>query len=115
MQQFARHTSHCPRCKDPFRVYMKGDTLCELGHACARGVAQYVYSKAGEAYSVVDRDATNARVQIEIAPRCDAIRGLLKAVDQGLKIRSQELSAVVIVYAEPGRSKRNHYQGLAFH
>jgi hypothetical protein len=60
MQRFAAHASHCPRCKDPYRVYMEGGTLCERGHAHARDVAQYVYSKAGKAYSVIDRSATNA-------------------------------------------------------
>jgi hypothetical protein len=59
-------------------------------------VAQYVYSKDGKAYSVVDRDATDARVQIqiEIPQGCDVVRGLLMAVHQGLKI-DQKLSPVV--------------------
>jgi hypothetical protein len=65
---------------------MEGGTLCERGHAHARDVAQYVYFKAGKTYSVIDRSATDARVQIEIPAKCDAIRGLLKAVDQGLKV-----------------------------
>jgi hypothetical protein len=95
MQHFAHHASRCPRCEDPFGVYMKGDTLCERGNAYARDVAQYVYSKAGKAYSVVDCNATDACVQIEIPSRCDAVRGLLKAVDQGLKIKSQKLSPVM--------------------
>lgn len=95
MQHFAAHASHCPRCADPFYVYMKGSTLCDRGHAYARDVAQYIYSKAGKAYSVVDRDASDLRVQIEIPPRCDAVRGLLKAVDKGLKVRSHTLRPVV--------------------
>jgi hypothetical protein len=73
MQRFTHHTSHCPRCEDPFRVYVKGNTLCERGHAYARDVAQYVYCKAGKACSVIDRNATGARVQIEIPPRHDAV------------------------------------------
>ena len=95
MLHFAAHASHCPRCEDPYRVYMKGGTLCDRGHAYARDVAQYVYSKAGKAYSVIDREETDTRVQIEIPARCDAIRNLLKAVDQGLKIRSQSSRPVV--------------------
>jgi hypothetical protein len=43
-------------------------------------VGQYVYSKAGKAHSVIDRNASDARVQIEIPRGCDAIRGLLVAV-----------------------------------
>ena len=95
MQRFAAHASHCPRCKDPYRVYIEGGTLCERGHAHARDVAQYVYSKAGKAYSVIDRSATDARVQIEIPAKCDAIRGLLKAVDHGLKVRGPASRPVV--------------------
>jgi hypothetical protein len=74
---------------------MDGGTLCERGHAHARVVAQYVYSRAGKAYSVIDRSATYARVQIEIPAKCDAIRGLLKAVDQGLKVRGPSSKPVV--------------------
>jgi hypothetical protein len=55
MQHFAGHASHCPRCADPLHVYMKGGTLCDRGHAYARGVAQYIYCKAGKAYPVNDR------------------------------------------------------------
>lgn len=95
MQHFASYALRCPRCENPFRVYLNGDTLCERGHAYARDVAQYVYSKAGKAYSVADFNATGARVQIKIPPRCDAVRGLLKAVNQGLEIKCQKLPAVV--------------------
>jgi hypothetical protein len=95
MQRFAGHASHCPRCADPYHVYMKGGALCDRGNAYARDVAQYIYSKAGKAYSVVDRDANDLRVQIEIPPRCDAVRQLLKAVDKGLKARSQLLRPIV--------------------
>jgi hypothetical protein len=44
---------------------------------------------------VIDRSATDARVQIEIPAKCDAIRGLLKAVDQGLKVKSPASRPVV--------------------
>jgi hypothetical protein len=95
MQRFAHHASHCPRCQDPYRVFIEGDTLCDRGHAYARDVSQYVYSKAGKAYSVIDRSTTDARVQIEIPAKCDAIRGLLKAVDHGLKIKSPALKPLI--------------------
>ena len=50
------------------------------GNAYARDVAQYVYSKAGKAYSVIDRSANDARVQIEIPAKCKAIQGLLRPI-----------------------------------
>jgi hypothetical protein len=74
---------------------MTGGTLCERGRAYARDVAQYVYSKAGKAYSVIDRSATDACVQIEIPAKCDAIRGLLRALDEGLKIKGPASRPVV--------------------
>jgi hypothetical protein len=85
---------------------MEGGTLCERGHAHARDVAQYVYSKAGKAYSVIHRSATDTSIQIEIPAKCDAIRGLLKAVDQGLKVRGPASRPVVThdrTYHVPGR------------
>ena len=95
MQCFAAHTSHCPRCKDPYRAYKNGDTLCERGHAYAGDVVQYVYPQAGKAYSVIDRNATDARIQIKIPEKRDAIRELLKAVDHGPKVRRPAFRPVV--------------------
>jgi hypothetical protein len=56
---------------------------------------QYVYPKAGKAYSVVGHDATGARVRIEIPAHFDAVQSLLKAMNQGLKIMNQKLSSIV--------------------
>jgi hypothetical protein len=95
MQHFAGHASHCSRCADPFHVYMKGGTLCDRGRAYARDVAQYIYSEAGKVYSVNDCNTTDDQVQIEIPPQYDVVRGLLEAVDRGLKIRSQTLDPVI--------------------
>jgi hypothetical protein len=53
-----------------------------------------------------DRNATDARVQIEIPARCDAIRELLKVVDQGLKVKGPASRPVVIhgrTYHVPNR------------
>jgi hypothetical protein len=69
---------------------MKGGNLCRNSHTYARDVIQYIYSKDGKAYSVINREASDLRVQIEIIPRCDAVRGLLRAVDNGLKVRRKK-------------------------
>jgi hypothetical protein len=95
MRCFAAHTAHCSRCEDPCRVYMTDGTLCERGYGYARDVAQYVYSKDGKAYSVIDRSATDARVQIEIPAKYDAIRGLLRVMGEVLKARGPALKPVV--------------------
>jgi hypothetical protein len=54
-----------------------------------------VETRAGKAYSVIDRSATDTLVQIEIPAECDAIRGLLRAVDKGLKLRGPASRPVV--------------------
>jgi hypothetical protein len=52
-------------------------------------VAQYIYNKAGLPFSVTDERRTGDRVQIEVPAGCDAVRGLLKAMDRGLRIRGK--------------------------
>ena len=88
MEAFSSHASRCSTCADPYRVYIQGGTLCDRGHAYAKDVAQYVYSKGGKPYSSLDK-SRGSTVQIEIPAGCDAIRGLLKAVDRGFRARSQ--------------------------
>lgn len=86
LKAFARHASHCPVCAHPYDVHRKGGTLCSKGHARALDVAQYVFTKAGQAFSVVDLDG-NRRVQMEIPADCGAVRELLKAMERGLRLR----------------------------
>jgi hypothetical protein len=74
IQHFAQHASRYPRCEDPYRVHIKGGTLCERGHVYAGDVVRYVYSKAGKAYSIVDRCPTTTQVQIEILPYESCLR-----------------------------------------
>jgi hypothetical protein len=38
VQRFIVHASHCLRYEDPYRVYVKGATLCERSHAHSRDV-----------------------------------------------------------------------------
>ncbi|MCJ1477768.1 hypothetical protein MMC13_006441 [Lambiella insularis] len=85
MKAFARHASHCSTCTNPYQVHLRGGTLCPKGHQRALDVAQYVYNKGGQAYSVVDREG-HQRVQIEIPVGCDSVRSLLRAMERGLRI-----------------------------
>ncbi len=89
MEAFSSHASRCSACADPYRVYIQGGTLCDRGHIYARDVAQYVFTKAGKAYSKMDRERNDSTVQIEIPAGCDAVRSLLKAVDRGFRARAQ--------------------------
>ena len=96
MREFAIHAAKCRQCRSPYQVHLAGERLCDRGHALALDVAQYIYSKAGKAFSLIDRERTEERVQIEIPKGCDVIRDLLKAVDRGMRLRrKQELKPVV--------------------
>ena len=86
MKAFARHASHCGACAHPYDAFRRGGTLCSRGHQRALDVAQYLYNKAGHAHSVIDREQ-GQRVHVEIPARCDAVRGLLKAMERGLRLR----------------------------
>ncbi|KAI9774171.1 MAG: hypothetical protein M1840_005264 [Geoglossum simile] len=87
IRRFASHASHCPECAHPYEVHIAGGTLCNRGHRYAQSVAAYVYNKAGKAYSVMDREDGLAPTQVEIPIHCEAVRGLLKAMERGLRIR----------------------------
>jgi len=66
---------------------MEGGTLCDRGHAYARDVGKYIYSKAGKPFALLDRQMTGDRVQVEVPADCDSVRGLIKAFDRGMKIK----------------------------
>ncbi|KAL6714268.1 hypothetical protein ACLMJK_007691 [Lecanora helva] len=86
MKRFARHASQCSTCAHPYDVHRKGGSLCSKGHSRALDVTQYVFNKAGQAFSVVDLDG-NHRVQMEIPADCSVVRELLKALERGLRLR----------------------------
>lgn len=87
MEHFNKHAKHCQDCFDPYSTHLSGGTLCDQGHRLAQDVAHYVYSKGGRAYSMLDRESLKQRVQVEIPPHCDKVRGLLRAVDHGLRVQ----------------------------
>lgn len=88
MKAFAKHCSHCRTCSDPYAVHMSGHSLCTKGLQRALDVTQYVFNKAGKAFSVVDLEGKK-RCEVEIPADCDAVRQLLKAIERGLRLRSQ--------------------------
>ncbi|KAI9818766.1 MAG: hypothetical protein M1827_007586 [Pycnora praestabilis] len=87
---FAKHASHCRTCANPYEVHLNGGTLCDRGHEHARNVAAYVYNLSGKAYSTIDVEEGNKRVQVEIPSRCEVVRDLLKAMERGLRLRRRE-------------------------
>ena len=80
MQAFTRHASHCSTCAHLYGVHRKDGSLCSKGRQRALDVAQYVFNKAGQTFSVVDLDG-NRRVQMEILAHCSVVQELLKAVE----------------------------------
>jgi hypothetical protein len=107
MKAFARHASHCSSCAHPYDVHRRGGTLCAKGHQRAIDVAQYLYNKSGQAYSLVDHEG-NQRMQVEIPLGCEAVRELLKAMERGLRLRRK---APVVSYDQtyhvPARHSAN--------
>ena len=88
MKEFNRHADRCSSCADPYKVYKEGKSLCAEGRDLAELVAQYLYTRDGQAYSSVDEKG-NRRIQVEIPAGCDAVRGLLKAMEHKLRLHRQ--------------------------
>jgi hypothetical protein len=87
MEHFHKHAEVCRDCRDPYKTHKAGKTLCDQGHRLAQDVAHYVYSKGGRPYSMLDRESLRQRVQVEIPPHCGNVRGLLQAVDHGMRVQ----------------------------
>jgi hypothetical protein len=102
MRAFSKHASHCDTCYDPYQVYKNRGQLCSRGHQRALDVAQYVYQKGGQAYSLVDRERSQ-RVQIEIPAGCEPVRQLLKAMERGLLSSKRAPSSFDKNYFIPAR------------
>lgn len=111
MKAFARHAAHCVSCAHPYEVHKQGRTLCVKGHQRALDVAKYLYSKGDRAFSLVDRES-NIRTRVEIPAGCEAVRGLLKAMERGLRLRRRApiLSYDENYYVAPRRIQTGDFQ-----
>lgn len=94
MNHFTRHASHCSICVNPYTAYRQDIPLCGRGNALARDVANYIYSKGGKPYSVIDRQR-GERIQIQIPAGMEVISLLTKAFDRGLVLQRREKISVV--------------------
>ncbi|KAH8427938.1 uncharacterized protein LDX57_005641 [Aspergillus melleus] len=93
MTNFERHAGHCYQCADPLQVHREDRSLCDRGHQYALDVADYIYSKNGKAYSVVGRE-TNQPIMVRIPRNSVAVRGLLLAIEDGLRLHRRERQPV---------------------
>ncbi|RHZ46561.1 uncharacterized protein CDV56_101552 [Aspergillus thermomutatus] len=89
MTAFERHASHCSQCADPLRVHQEDRTLCDRGRQYAIDVAEYLYSENGKAKSVIDRELSQPTL-VKIPRDCVAVRGLLLAIEDGLRLQRKE-------------------------
>ena len=92
LRRFAKHADTCSTCSPS-----KGD-LCPKGYARAKDVEEYVFQKAGKAYSVVDLNS-GRRMQIEIPSDCSSVvRDLFKGMERGLRTRASKSEDKPISY-----------------
>lgn len=89
MTAFERHASHCSQCADPLRVHQEDRSLCDRGHQYAIDVAEYLYSENGKAKSVIDRELSQPTL-VKIPRDCVAVRGLLLAIEDGMRLQRKE-------------------------
>lgn len=110
MKAFANHCSHCDQCAHPYENHLRSKPLCSKGHQRAVDVAQYLFNKAGKAFSVVDLNG-NKRMQVEIPVDCAVVRDLLKAMERGLRLRRDPpLKSYDETYYVPSRRPQREYE-----
>ncbi|OJJ78102.1 hypothetical protein ASPBRDRAFT_50892 [Aspergillus brasiliensis CBS 101740] len=83
------HANHCTRCADPMTAYEEKRSLCKRGTQYARDVTEYLRSKNGKIYSVVDLER-NRSTLVRVPLKCVAVRQLLLAIENGLRVSVRE-------------------------
>ncbi|RAK98810.1 uncharacterized protein BO80DRAFT_427140 [Aspergillus ibericus CBS 121593] len=104
ISQFERHASHCPQCADPMTVLEETRSLCKRGNQYACDVVDYLRSKNGKIYSVVDLEL-NRSTLVKIPLNHKAVRQLLLAIEHGLRVTPAVNPPPVITY-EPAPPRR---------
>jgi hypothetical protein len=95
MCRFAHHARHCAYCARPLALVAQGRNLCAQGAHHANNVRQYIYSKGGKLYSLVDYEQGQT-MQIEIPSDCDVVRDLMLALGRGLATQPRKTRTVVV-------------------
>ncbi|KAF4541951.1 Macro domain containing protein 1 [Lasiodiplodia theobromae] len=91
LYDFEMHARACAECRNPYDVHRSGRQLCDEGHRLAQQVAHFLYMKRdGEAYSTEEEDRQVVRVEIQ--PTYEEARGLLRAIERGIRHRRQFVS-----------------------
>ncbi|OOF90265.1 hypothetical protein ASPCADRAFT_212114 [Aspergillus carbonarius ITEM 5010] len=108
ISQFERHASHCPQCADPMTVLEAKLSLCKRGNQYARDVVDYLRSKNGKIYSVVDLELHRSTL-VKVPLKNAAVRQLLLAIEQGLRVTLPATSPVTpppVISYDPAPPRR---------
>ena len=86
---FEEHAQKCVFCRDPYKVYMSHNDLCQAGHSEARRVASLMfYQTDGHVYSTTEERGRICR--LELPQDYKQVKGLLEAIERSLRHRSGE-------------------------
>lgn len=101
LYHFEHHAKYCTACHDPYKSFKrtKTGTLCATGLALAQDAVYHVRYIDGEIYST----ATDAGqlVRVEVPPKYDNLRSLVKAVARGMRVHRAAPAVVHHAYAHP--------------
>ncbi|KAJ5317036.1 hypothetical protein PENANT_c030G05483 [Penicillium antarcticum] len=86
--EFEEHAIHCRHCSNAVETLRDGRSLCDQGNAGARTLIQYIHSRNGKYYSVVDAEAGKS-TRVKLPRDAYSVRNLLTAIEQGLRLRSK--------------------------
>jgi hypothetical protein len=107
--EFEDHANRCRHCANAVETLKDGRSLCDQGNARARTLTQYIYSRNGKYYSVVDAEAGKP-TRVKLARDTYAVRNLFTALEQGLRLRSKPVVMQTPVQApSTGRSYDRTY------
>ncbi|KAJ5549974.1 hypothetical protein N7535_002084 [Penicillium sp. DV-2018c] len=82
---FERHVGHCRACLIAIQNPKDGRTLCESGATRARDVKSYLFSRNGKHFSTVEYE-NGKSVRVKLSRETFAVRDLLTALEQGLRL-----------------------------
>jgi hypothetical protein len=88
--EFEEHAVRCRYCSNAVETLKDGRSLCEQGHAGAHTLKQYIYSRNGKYYSVVDAESGKS-TRVKLPRDAYSVRNLLTAIEQGLRVRSRPI------------------------
>ncbi|PYI27970.1 hypothetical protein BP00DRAFT_276480 [Aspergillus indologenus CBS 114.80] len=93
LNSFESHAGHCSRCANPLQTREEDRSLCKRGHQYARDVAEYLRSKNGKIYSVVDQERSRSTL-VKVPLKYAAARQLLLAIEDGLRVEKKSAAGV---------------------